>query len=589
MSMFKLLWQQIRVRPGAYLIAAGGWALFNTIILVPGLLMQRIFDGVADGVASWSVIGLIAIFVSVTVARVASTIPAVYWQVTFEYGLASKLRRDLMDRLLRRPAARASGSPPAGLVNTMRDDVNAVVTAPIALMDTVTSGIFTVVALVVLANTNLLATLVVVIPLMVVFPIVRAAAGRVTRFRRAGREATVDVTSFLTSALEATTSVQVNDASERVVSRLRALNYRRERALVRDETVSAVVPAVTIQMATVGAGLVLLATAELLRSGEFTVGDLALFDAYLYHCVLFAAGIAGFLTTWRQAQVSLGRLGETTGTPVWELLQTPPADDPPPLASLRTVRVRDISVRHGDGGGVDSADDADRIDLVLEPGMVVVVVGPVGAGKSTLLRAATRSLATGSGSVSWNGQPLDDDRVLVPPRCGAVTQHPATLGASIRVNVDIGRDLPEEVLMQALRDAELADDIAVMPQGIDTEVGARGQTLSGGQAQRLAIARMLAGRCDLYVLDDATSAIDLPTERRLWARLLPNSSAAWMIATQRSEVLQYATHVVLMRDGRVVAQGSADELREHLFLTGMRGDPPAGTAPVDDGANVDKG
>src|SRR5699024_2613404 len=210
--------------------------------------------------------------------RATATIPAVYWQVTYEYGLASKLRHDLMTRLVRRPVTRVSNGSPAGIVNTMRDDVNAVVRAPIALMDTVTSGIVTLVALVVLAGTNLMATLVVVIPLMIVFAVVRALANRVTRYRQVGRAATEEVTSFLTSAVTATQSVQVYGAGERVVAHLRELNRRRQHALVRDETVSAVVPAVTIQISTVGAGLVLLVTAPLLLSGSFTVGDLALFD-----------------------------------------------------------------------------------------------------------------------------------------------------------------------------------------------------------------------------------------------------------------------------------------------------------------------
>jgi ATP-binding cassette subfamily B protein len=162
--------------------------------------------------------------------------------------------------------------------------------------------------------------------------------------------------------------------------------------------------------------------------------------------------------------------------------------------------------------------------------------------------------------VRWNGVPVTSDEQLHPPRCGFASQVPGVVSASIRDNVALGREVTDDDIRRALVRAQFDAEVAAMPAGLDTVVGPRGSKLSGGQLQRLALARMLVRECDLYVVDDTTSAIDVATERGLWRALLPGSPAAWLVASQRPEVLRYADQVIVLDAGRVVAAGTAEEL-----------------------------
>jgi ATP-binding cassette subfamily B protein len=210
---------------------------------------------------------------------------------------------------------------------------------------------------------------------------------------------------------------------------------------------------VTVSLST---GLVLLLAIPAMRSGAFTVGDLALFASYV-----------GTLT----------------------------------------------AVHPGSGRGVRD------VELTLVRGSFTVITGPAGAGKTTLLRALLGLMPTQDGAVLWNGDPVEDrSGFFVPPRCAYVPQVPRLFSESLRDNLLLGSDDTTGVTT-AVRDAVFDDDVAAMPDGLATAVGTRGVRLSGGQVQRAAIARALVRRPELLVLDDVSSALDVHTEWRLWDRL----------------------------------------------------------------------
>ena len=173
-----------------------------------------------------------------------------------------------------------------------------------------------------------------------------------------------------------------------------------------------------------------------------------------------------------------------------------------------------------------------------------MVSGPVGTGKSSLLRAVIGLIATDRGEVRWNGDAITDRAAFfVPPNCAYVAQVPRMFAESLLDNLRLGHELDDEAIRAGIATAAFDDDVAMLPEGLATMVGARGVRLSGGQLQRAAGARAMAHRPELLVLDDLTSALDVDTEVEMWQRLAASGYTV-LAASNRPVALARADRVL---------------------------------------------
>jgi ATP-binding cassette, subfamily B, multidrug efflux pump len=203
------------------------------------------------------------------------------------------------------------------------------------------------------------------------------------------------------------------------------------------------------------------------------------------------------------------------------------------------------------------------VTLSARPGQTVAVIGSTGAGKTTLVSLVPRLFDATGGRVRVGGVDVRDlDPEVLCARLGLVPQRAFLFSGTVASNLRHGKpDATEEELWEALRVAQADDFVRAMPEGLEAPIAQGGTNVSGGQRQRLAIARAVIRRPEIYLFDDSFSALDLATDARLRAALRPiTRDATVVIVAQRVSTIRDADLIVVLEDGRVVGRGTHHEL-----------------------------
>ncbi|GAA3551650.1 ABC transporter ATP-binding protein/permease [Zobellella aerophila] len=292
-------------------------------------------------------------------------------------------------------------------------------------------------------------------------------------------------------------------------------------------------------------------------AGTMTLGDFVLINAFMMQ-LFMPLNFLGFV--YREMKGSMANIERMFG-----LLRRVPAindaPDAPPLAVSRgEIEFREVSFGYGPERQI-----LDRVSLRVRPRQKVAVVGASGAGKSTLVKLLFRFYEVGSGAVLIDGQDIREvSQASLRRAIGIVPQDTVLFNASIYDNIRYGRiDASEDEVREAIRLAHLDDFIARLPDGHHTLVGERGLKLSGGEKQRVAIARTILKRPPILVFDEATSSLDSRSERSILQaiREVSRGQTSLVIAHRLSTIVD-ADHILVMQDGHIVEQGSHQQLLE---------------------------
>jgi ATP-binding cassette subfamily B protein len=554
----------MRYAPGPF--AVYGFFTFVLVAgeIVPGFIVQAVFDRLTGHASvGLGIPALIAIFVTLEVARFATSFGHEWGYVTFLVTGGALLRRNILAAILDRPGALPLPVAPGAAVNRFRDDVDETSDFPTWFPNEAGNWVGALVAIVIMARINLTITAFVFLPMVVALAVGRVAWDRLREYVARGDRATDEVTGFLAEAFSAVQAIKLAGASGDIVDRFSTLNQARQVWEVRYRVLYQAVDSMTSAAVAAGMGIVLLLAGQAMAKHTFTLGDFALFVYFLQFTTSAATDFGNFLGDYANQTVSIVRMEELIRPhPPKALIEyhpVLPAPQPPapPLACepLRTLQVRGLTYAHDGGRGTRD------VDLCLRAGTLTVVTGRVGAGKTTLLRALLGLLPAEAGEIRWNERVVADPAVFFrAPRASYVPQVPRLFSESLYDNILMGWPATDDEVEEAIRLAVLEADVRELSSGLETVVGPRGVRLSGGQIQRAATARAFIRKPQLLVVDDLSSALDVETERLLWDRLLQRRDITTLAVSHRREALARADQVVVLLDGAIAAQGTLTEL-----------------------------
>lgn len=308
-------------------------------------------------------------------------------------------------------------------------------------------------------------------------------------------------------------------------------------------------------IASVGIAFVLWFGTSLIMSGEMTSGDFASFITSLLLLYKPMKTLGGTLTSIQNIFVALGR--------VFELFDIEPTikdkENALELNDLNnSIRFNNVSFSY-----IEDKEVLHNIDLEVNKGETIALVGNSGGGKSTLVNLIPRFYDVNSGSITVDGVDIRDISLnSLRKNIAVVFQDNFLFTGTIRENIMMGNpDATEEELQDAIRSAHLEEMLSELPDGIDTVLGERGTTLSGGQRQRVAIARAMIRKTPIVILDEATSALDNKSEaivQKALDNLIQNKTV--FVIAHRLSTIQNAHRIAVINEGHLVELGSHDEL-----------------------------
>jgi ABC-type multidrug transport system fused ATPase/permease subunit len=542
--------------------------------LAPPYLAGRAVDAISSGAQIPGSNGgdisrldrIVAAFVGVAIVYAIATFAQTYlvgW-------VGTRALQDLRERVFSHLQAMSIGfftrNRPGVLISRMTNDIealNQLVSDGIVTLFSSTLTLVGVVVILLLLDVKLALVTFLTFPLLaiasLIFRIVSAGAYRATREKIAA------ITAYLQESLSGVRVVRSFGQEPQHIAEMTRLNEENRQANMKTVYLNAAYfPAVEL-LSAIGTAVILLYGGSQAIDGAIAIGTIVAFVAYLQTFFDPIQQLSQLYTTYQQGMAALDKIFDLLDTSP-DMIDRPGALDPGRLKG--EIRMEGVSFSYVDDAlereGHEPIEWAMRdVDLVVPPGQTLALVGATGAGKSTFAKLVARFYDPQAGVVRIDGYDLRDlSQRALRRQLGIVPQEGFLFSGTVRENIAFGRpEASAEEIDAAVAAVGATEFIAALPDGLDTEVGERGIQLSAGQRQLVAFARALLAEPSILILDEATSNVDVRTEKVIekgLERLLAGRTA--IVIAHRLSTIRRAGKIVVLEGGRIAEAGTHDEL-----------------------------
>ncbi|MFE1023388.1 ABC transporter ATP-binding protein [Streptomyces sp. NPDC058818] len=525
-------------------------------LYLPTLNADIIDEGVVKGDSGY-ILSYGALMIGISLAQVVCNIGAVYYGARTAAAVGRDVRGAVFDRVQSFSAREVGGFGAPSLITRTTNDVQQVQMLALMTFTLMVSAPIMCVGGIVMAlglDVPLSGVLVAVVPVLAIC--VTLIVRRLRPLFRAMQERLDTVNRVLREQITGNRVIRAFVRDEYEQRRFRKANADLTEVALGSGNLLALMFPVVMTVVNVSSVAVVWFGAHRIESGGMQIGDLTAFLAYLMQIVMSVMMATFMFMMVPRAEVCAERIQEVLGTE---------SSVVPPVAPVTELRRHGHLELRGAGFRYPGAEEPvlRHIDLVARPGETTAVIGSTGSGKSTLLGLVPRLFDATDGEVLVDGVDVRtvDPKVLARI-VGLVPQKPYLFAGTVATNLRYGNpDATDEELWHALGVAQAREFVERLEGGLDAPISQGGTNVSGGQRQRLAIARTLVQRPEIYLFDDSFSALDYATDAALRAELgRETAEATVVIVAQRVATIRDADRIIVLDEGRVVGVGRHQEL-----------------------------
>ncbi len=543
-----------RARALLSLLAMAGTAATQPLL---AKALELLIDKGFDHKVAFSLWLVPGVLLSIFIMRGLFTFSTAYLNNWVMSRVLNDLRAMVFDRLLRLPVARFQEESTGRMINTVVGDVRQVVDMINSVFLAFVRDTLIVIGLLAgLLWLNWQLTLVALVIVPVTAVVVRTTTKRMRSLNRDNQRVTGEMTQVVEEAARGHQVIRVF-AGERYERRRFEQRSEALRGFSQRITVAAAatVPVTQVATAVAVSVVIVLALRAGMSSGEFS--------SFITQMLMLLSPLKSLV----EVNGPLQR-GMAAAETVFGMVDAPAEPDPGTRVLGRArghLRFEQVAFRYGEHGALALAD----ITLDVQPGQTVALVGMSGGGKSTLVNLVTRFYSPNAGRILLDDVPYEQITLAsLRAQLAMVSQNVVLFDDTLGANIAYGAETVDRARLDAaVKAAHLADVVAALPDGVDTQIGENGMRLSGGQRQRVAIARAIYKDAPILILDEATSALDNESERAVQAALdTLMAGRTTLVIAHRLSTIERADNIVVVDQGRIVESGRHDQL---LALNGM--------------------